>query len=268
MSILQWAAFVYRVKRGKSPKTDSQSTWFQKLVADDPTLPQNLNYGTTPNGALPTDMYGFPIVYEPPAKPNEVRQFAVLRSVGKNGRDDKGQLDDWDIRYGPNPGYWYGPDWTGFYVRAGVCALLALIGGILLRWRARHLRWRARHLWWGVPLVALSVGSLALAIVPVVVPALGGESFPSTASASPMWTEAVASLLAFLVAIGISAGLAWFTPVAVRSRRQQRWREAGCCTECGYDLRGTVAAGGRQCPECGAAVPLDQRRAAAGGSVN
>lgn len=36
--------------------------------------------------------------------------------------------------------------------------------------------------------------------------------------------------------------------------RQLRRLEAGECMACGYDLRGTLAAGKTECPECGAAV--------------
>lgn len=38
--------------------------------------------------------------------------------------------------------------------------------------------------------------------------------------------------------------------------KRDRLREMWYCTACEYDLRGTIAAGRRQCPECGKAVEL------------
>jgi hypothetical protein len=47
-------------------------------------------------------------------------------------------------------------------------------------------------------------------------------------------------------------GLTWvliFGPLALRRRfLNERWRRTRCCHQCGYDLRGDLAAG---CPECG-----------------
>ena len=37
-----------------------------------------------------------------------------------------------------------------------------------------------------------------------------------------------------------------------------RWKRYGECDECGYDLRGTVAARRRLCPECGAEVEVGE----------
>lgn len=56
----------------------------------------------------------------------------------------------------------------------------------------------------------------------------------------PLWVPA-----ALLVAV--SAAL-WWRPLVVARRRRR-----GCCTNCGYDLRGNA---GRICPECGTAGGL------------
>jgi hypothetical protein len=44
-----------------------------------------------------------------------------------------------------------------------------------------------------------------------------------------------------------------------RIRRRRKWRRAGCCVACGYDLRATTG----QCPECGAHAPQSAVPAAA-----
>ena len=257
IATLYMAMYFYRDAHGECPKTDDQSTWFEKLVSDDPSIPQRLRFGTTPNGSLPTDMYGFPIVYEPPADPNDRNQFVVFRCVGKNGTDDKGRLDDWDIRYGPNLGYWYKASWLRLYVRTGVCALLALLGVALLRWR-----WRSRPWWWAPSTCALFVGFMAFAVVP------GSESwiFRRSGTSSPWRTGVVglfgAGLLLIGIVGGVAGGLRMVSPSEIQRRRRERWRQSGCCMECGYDLRGTVAAGKRRCPECGALMPVDMANAA------
>ena len=257
MLALRQLASYYRHKHGEYPETDSQSTWFQKLVADDPSVRQCVHFGTTPDGSLPTDMYGFAIVYELPANPNDSEQLPVVRCVGKNGRDDKGGLDDWDIRYGPNLGYWYKANWPRLYVRTGVCALLALLGVALLRWR-----WRSRPWWWAPSTCALFVGFMAFAVVP------GSESwiFRRSGTSSPWRTGVVglfgAGLLLIGIVGGVAGGLRMVSPSEIQRRRRERWRQSGCCMECGYDLRGTVAAGKRRCPECGALMPVDMANAA------
>ncbi|MCX5658802.1 MAG: hypothetical protein NTW19_03660 [Planctomycetota bacterium] len=47
---------------------------------------------------------------------------------------------------------------------------------------------------------------------------------------------------------------AWWVVLWRRRRRHSRRVKDGHCVGCGYDLRGTVAAGRSQCPECGVAV--------------
>ena len=42
---LSQLAIVYRQRNGAYPKTDNQSTWFQKLVSDDPTVAQYVHFG-------------------------------------------------------------------------------------------------------------------------------------------------------------------------------------------------------------------------------
>jgi len=61
----------------------------------------------------------------------------------------------------------------------------------------------------------------------------------------PSYTEALcptwAVIAALLLPMGLWAGIGW---------RQRRRIKAGCCVNCGYDLRATP----EKCPECGRAV--------------
>jgi hypothetical protein len=74
----------------------------------------------------------------------------------------------------------------------------------------------------------------------------------------PPWHEITLLFCAWLAALG------WFV-IAVRylhrmtrsyisDRRERPYYELGYCRKCRYDLRGTLAAGGRQCPECGTPI--------------
>ncbi len=68
-----------------------------------------------------------------------------------------------------------------------------------------------------------------------------------------LWTMLgiLAGVYVMLFAFGPGIAILFLRP---RYRREQMesWR---CCEACGYDLRGTHAAGRRECPECGAPAP-------------
>ena len=78
--------------------------------------------------------------------------------------------------------------------------------------------------------------------------ALGCAGFSLLALLSPV------ELLLLVAAVTVASALA-----VLASRRQQerqRWALAGCCDQCGYDLRATRD----RCPECGAPLPEELRR--------
>lgn len=51
----------------------------------------------------------------------------------------------------------------------------------------------------------------------------------------------------------------WIILSNLGDRRRRKRLSAGCCVSCGYDLRGTRAAGRVECPECGTAAPVTPR---------
>ena len=67
------------------------------------------------------------------------------------------------------------------------------------------------------------------------------------------WTTLTVPIWLFVLIAG--AGLVWHVLAA---RRFKRRNAMIMCTHCGYDLRGTIAAGRDACPECGTGVSLEQ----------
>jgi hypothetical protein len=91
--------------------------------------------------------------------------------------------------------------------------------------------------------------------------AFGGMPFQRTGLSSPVsvasqwWFVGVPWWLAVLLtAVPPATWLLWFRGSHLRRRRLAH----GLCVACGYDLRGTIPAGGAACPECGAAIPTGQ----------
>ncbi len=65
------------------------------------------------------------------------------------------------------------------------------------------------------------------------------------------WRVTVIHMPYWLPAVIVSLPLLWVLGITIRRRRQVGQVR---CSACGYDLRGTLAAGRTECPECGAAV--------------
>ena len=89
--------------------------------------------------------------------------------------------------------------------------------------------------------------ALAISSVLFLADLMGGQALAA------MWV--VLMLFAVVFALGVVRLL-----VVARQLRQASTRSAQHqCMQCGYDLRGTLAASGTQCPECGTAISALQQ---------
>jgi len=246
---LQCAAGLFRADRGEYPRTDGESTWFAKLVKGGYVSPGQLKFGCTPDGLDPLDMYGSPIIAQIVPNVSGAEEF-VLRCAGPNGVDDGGSLDDWDIRFGPNAGYWYKTHWPSLYRSATkyglICGLAtAIVSAILLWFASPKLR--------AAGLLSVVVGILWLILWPS-----GDASLLFTASSDrlgdPGWVETVRVAATLLLLAGILQ-LVILAGRAASESLERRWsRPENTCIRCGYDLRGCPTS---VCPECG----MDQKAA-------
>lgn len=228
---------LWYLEHGEYPATDSNATWFQKLVEANYLSPDHLRCGTTVDAKLPLDLYGRLMVYEvmDPNSPDS----AVIRSVGADGVDNQGAGDDFDSRYGANLGYWYKSNWPQFFAFIGGGWLFAVIAAVIVWLKTRRI---------GLTIfMLLLIGGMIVGVMSHFF--FDGGVARSTASRIPECGHSVIfySLLGLLIALGMAV------PGCVRSVRRSRASQRGLCRECGYDLRGKV--GGRErCPECGAAT--------------
>lgn len=236
MEEIQSAAVAYREHFGEYPATDNHVTWFEKLInehyVDDDWLTL-----TASSPVLPVDLNGEPFVYELPAGPHgdpvDAATWPVIRSIGMNRIDDNGALDDWDIRHGPNWGYWYKQGWPEAVILLG---LLPLFMGIVF-WFAR--RWSHR----------LVIGTLVLGAGVVVAGHIADPYVNMHGSFLPEWADRSVAVAHIVTLLGLVLALL-LTGQTVWSRLKQRQAtNVGKCVACGYDLRG---AGSSVCPECGA----------------
>ncbi|MCC7408403.1 MAG: type II secretion system protein GspG [Phycisphaeraceae bacterium] len=228
----------YRMDRGIYPQSDSQGSWFQKLVQAKMLTPTFTRFGLSPYG-IPLDAYGWPMIYETPNASNGFQ--VVLRCVGQNGVDDGGKLDDLDSRYGANAGYWHKKNWPAAYRRVMLCAALGVAGSLVLL-----VKYGFTFVTGG--LILLWNGVLAWYVIP-----FGFGVGVRNGNHGPRWPEQVSNSGAAMLLLGVVMLVFGY------STRFDRGK-TGCCSRCGYDLRGTLAAGGTTCPECGEAVGDDTAR--------
>ncbi len=240
---LEKTIWVYEHEHGEYPLTDNESTWYEKLITANNISP-NWIWKVSADGRFPLDLYGNPLVYEPPSAANGGQ--VAIRAIGQNGIDDHGALDDWDSRYGPNPGYWYKKDWPAANRRAWICAVLAMIGltYIVVKNKQAMARFVFASLW---------LGLLAGVVLP-----FGFDSgwVRSSASIDPKWITPISNIGALLLFFSIVLLMMHVVYMAWH-RRSLRPHGTLLCEKCHFDLRGTIAANIGRCPECGEPLPED-----------
>lgn len=239
MRHLQDEIMVYRHYRGEYPVTDEQSTWFEKLVSFFGNDMAQVH--TTPDGSLPVDAAGNTFIYELPGgqegDPEHRDELPVLRWVGYNGVDNKGKLDDWDLRFGPNIGYYYKAGYPKAIMAAKIHGVLTIF--LLIPVLCICKGWRIRSalilLWFGTGTSVM--GHL-------------GTSFHCKGCSifEPFFNGGL-----FAILVGLVLAAATIVDVAEARRARSLIDGASRCPSCGYDRRS-----GRSttCPECG----LDQSR--------
>ncbi len=241
--VLAYHAKSYQLKHGVYPLTDRESTWYEKLVAEYGTHVLGIRE-TSLEGKYPLDLYGHPLVYEPPDAnhPNEV----VIRSVGENGVDNHGLLDDWDSRSEPNSGYWYKSRWPAAKRFGLFCAVISLGGLVFII--VKIDRFMAKLFF-----AAVWLGLMSAIIFPIGF-SIGWPRGPQ--DIDPAWigfVPPIGYLLLFssipILFIHIMYS-AWIT-------RSLRLPGTLLCAKCHYDLRGTIESNRKTCPECGESIPQE-----------
>ncbi len=230
----QRAANMYRSDYGHYPCTDSQSTWFEKLLSAGILLP-GFNK-TTRDGSLPIDRNGVPYIYILPEGSNtdpSGEMMPILRWVGLNGIDDQGKGDDIDLRYGVNYGY---------YHKAGYPdALGAIFVGVLLTTALMRLFLRVVTPWkirFSIILTWLSAWVTTVGII--------GNS-PFCHGCNGIYENlAGIGVMGFL--FGLIGCFATGLGTWIMRERRADLRRANLCVDCKYDLRGSESS---ICPECG-----------------
>ncbi len=239
MRMLQDAAVRYRRVVGAYPTPDAAGSWFEELASAKFIYVHDVRSKEIDGTWLPLDQYGQPYVYELPqgrlGDPLDTDTWPILRSVGRDGRDDLGGHDDWDIRFGPNWGHWHKRRYPLATVVAGIGVLAS--GGLVLL--AKPLRWRV---------VAATTG---LGVTLILIPVIAVYSRPG-----PAWFAGL-SVIGSGLLLFAGGMLGWITFSKIMSTRRTRSRlSEGQCVRCGYPL---VRSASMRCPECGAGPPERQR---------
>lgn len=225
-------ALWYQRDTGRYPETDASGTWFEKLLhGGHGWYLRDFQTISTPQGVIPVDYNGRPLIYELPNPSIGAEPF--VRSVGDNGIDDHGWVDDLGSRgdRGPEIGYAWKRAWPRAHWRLGISIALAFVGTAAILWKN-----------WNIPIV-LWIGTVL---------AIGVESrydsSPDHFSRLPQEYafSAIEAMGGILLLIGFVK--LWYSGFTIRLRRTRNQ-----CLACGYDLRG-LPREAITCPECGSLI--------------
>lgn len=223
------------------PVNDENSTWYDKIVAGGILSRDSLDVISSDIGYVPVDIYGRPIIYEctdPYGNASKSLQDIIhIRSVGRDGIDNNGGGDDWDVYTGPNWGYWckkYWPEATVIFS----CGIIFSICMIIF-----YMRWLKR---WhkGKHVIASGILFLYSAMGFILPQLIDTNLFTSSNHLSKHWRHVVGVALLCMV---LSTIICIFYLIS-EIRHKHVCAIKFICPSCGYSLIGLSS---RKCPECG-----------------
>lgn len=136
---------------------------------------------------------------------------------------------------------------------AGLAVLAAFtaIGAVVLRFVSRHRQqyWQLERITLGLILASLVLWIVARALDP-----MWSVRFWRNYRYDPIRTALAMAWTTLMWSWGCRIRLLFLL------RRYEQAPEDQSCFACGYDLRGTISAGRKLCPECGAAIERHQER--------
>jgi putative effector of murein hydrolase LrgA (UPF0299 family)/DNA-directed RNA polymerase subunit RPC12/RpoP len=130
------------------------------------------------------------------------------------------------------------------------------IGFLLLCWLpwARRLHRHAIPLHPFTTLIQLLWRSMLTALLLFFVNMVAGILDIGSGGWSRWWWLSYNGIILSLTALWWTIGCLGWLLFRWPSFRDAEWMVDGSCIKCGYDLRGTVAVGRRECPECGSPI--------------
>ena len=215
MTIQRAIDFYTAAHGGRFDNSDNPNQWFSQLLR---SKVLSANEVRSIDGQ-PFDAFGNPLVFVGGNSP-------FVRSVGRNGRDDRGHLDDWDSHSEPNWGHWYKRRWPlaigGVYLTIIACVFLAV----------------SQHRMSAIATIAVSMMTLPIIADPAM---LHGSGFLPT----PYEYIPLVGGLILLVVLAI---------LIHRYVTRKNRISANQCVECGYSLINLTSC---RCPECGFILHFD-----------
>lgn len=231
MGHVMHAAQRYYQAHGAIPVSDADSSWYEKLVDGAYAASPEPHFGLARDARVPADKYGHPLILEYVQRADGMH--IVVRSVGANGIDDHGALDDWEYGREPNLGYWYKEDWVADSLKGAAVALLSAVLCVVIGLMTRR---NVTRVVWSLLIIGVLDGLIISAT----------DLSASTHPAPFIEVQGVVGMLVLL--FGALAGITCAIGAAFGAARRRSAESDGLCRVCRYDLRGTDSP---RCPECG-----------------